>query len=101
MNVGSTMSNHRYRSCGSFIPLEEGGGCPEGTHTVEDDESGQAIERIYHVLKILLEMKIVVNGTSLIVTKKELPVCNGQARTDGITICDQPEHPGYKYCNDN
>lgn len=46
-------------------------------------------------------MKIVVNGTSLIVTKKELPVCNGQARTDGITICDQPEHPGYKYCNDN
>ena len=82
-----------FLKCGSFIPLEEGGGCPEGTHTVEDDESGQVIERIYHVLKILLEMKIW--------TKKELPVCNGQARTDGITICDQPEHPGYKYCNDN
>ena len=59
--------------CGSFIPLEEGGGCPEGTHTVEDDESGQAIERIYHVLKILLEMKIVQKKNCLyVMVKREL-----------------------------
>jgi len=25
--------------------------------------------------------------------------CTGQRRTDGLQRCDEPEHPGYKFCN--
>ena len=24
-------------------------------------------------------------------------LCNGQERSDGILVCDQPDHPGYKF----
>ena len=27
------------------------------------------------------------------------PLCNGVERSDGIQVCDQPDHPGYKFCN--
>ena len=27
------------------------------------------------------------------------PLCNGEERTDGIKVCDEPDHPGYKFCN--
>lgn len=27
------------------------------------------------------------------------PLCNGEERTDGIKVCDQPDNPGYKFCN--
>ena len=23
------------------------------------------------------------------------PLCNGEERTDGIKVCDEPDHPGY------
>ena len=26
------------------------------------------------------------------------PFCNGEERTDGIKVCDQPDHPAYKFC---
>ena len=29
------------------------------------------------------------------------PLCNGEERTDGITVCDKPDHPGYKFCTTN
>ena len=25
--------------------------------------------------------------------------CDGSRRSDGFTICDKPDHPGYKFCN--
>ena len=25
--------------------------------------------------------------------------CTGQRRTDGLQRCDEPDHPGYKFCN--
>ena len=27
------------------------------------------------------------------------PLCNGVERSDGIKVCDEPDHPGYKFCN--
>ena len=24
--------------------------------------------------------------------------CDGLRRSDGLTICDKPDHPGYKFC---
>jgi hypothetical protein len=28
-------------------------------------------------------------------------LCNGKERSDGLLRCDEPDHPGYKFCENN
>ena len=80
------------------------GGCLEGYHSNEDDETGLCYDNdlgCQHDYLIFNNDK-----TSCIEYKvqceynRDHPLCNGVERTDGIKVCDQPDHPGYKFCND-
>jgi hypothetical protein len=80
-----------------------GVGCPVGYHSNEDDESGLCYDNdlgCQHDYLIFNNDK-----TSCIEYKIQCeynpdhPLCNGVERSDGIKVCDQPDHPGYKFCN--
>ena len=81
-------------------------GCPEGYHTTEDNETGQCYPTegdtgCEEETDILSE-----DGKNCRTYKldcdlnEDNPLCNGEERTDGLTVCDEPDHPGYKFCND-
>lgn len=76
--------------------------CPDGYHSVEDDETGQCYsndEGCEYDDMIFTEDKTgcVEYKISCDVNPNH-PLCNGEERTDGIKVCDEPDHPGYKYC---
>ena len=80
------------------------GGCPEGYHSTEDDETGQCYpnkDGCENETDILTE-----DGKNCLIYKldcdlnEDHPLCNGVERTDGVNVCDEPDHPGYKFCND-
>ncbi len=80
--------------------------CPEDYHSVQDDETGQCYPDSEGcpdgtIMKEFensdghgcSEYKINCN------LNEDHRLCNGEERTDGIKVCDQPDHPGYKFCN--
>jgi hypothetical protein len=81
--------------------------CPEGFHSTEDDESGLCYTNVggceYEGM-VMTEIKT-GNGDACLEYQIDCDInenhllCNGEERTDGIKVCDQPDHPGYKYCN--
>ena len=84
------------------------GGCPEDYHGIEDDETGQCYSDDIECPEgtIMKEFdRAEGHGCSEYKINCDLnenhPLCNGEERTDGIKVCDQPDHPGYKFCNDN
>jgi len=83
--------------------------CPEGYHSSEADETGQCIENQGELGCEYDDMILTQNentgGDICIEFKIECErnenhrLCNGEERTDGIKICDQPDHPAYRFCN--
>ena len=86
--------------------------CPQDYHTIEDDETGQCYpneedkrEEGCPEWAVFEEAK---GGRDLSDSCVEYKIqceynedhvlCNGQERSDGIKVCDKPEHPGFKYC---
>ena len=82
-------------------------GCPEVFHSTDEDESGQCYtytkgceyegfvltKSEYTGADICREYAIDCD------LNEDHPLCNGEERTDGIKVCDEPDHPGYKFCN--
>jgi hypothetical protein len=70
--------------------------CPKGYHWTEDDETGQCYPNDkgceYDDYTFTEDKKGCVQY------KMDCDCCNGEERTDGITVCDEPDHPGYKFC---
>jgi hypothetical protein len=91
------------------VPLHER--CPEGYHSEDDDETGQCYPNSEGCsTDEYLLTDDTVDGRDVCVKyridcdlNQDHPLCNGQERSDGLLICDQPDHPGYKFClrNDN
>jgi hypothetical protein len=87
--------------------------CPVGYHNVDEDETGQCYsnkEDCNDEFGYILEKanaSDVKDSDSCVEYKLDCeynegnPLCNGEERTDGITVCDQPDHPGFKYCKDD
>jgi hypothetical protein len=84
--------------------------CPVGYHTVDEDETGQCYSNEEECPEWAVLQKAQGGrdwSDSCIEYKvqceynEDHPLCNGKERTDGIKVCDQPDHPGFKYCNDN
>jgi hypothetical protein len=88
---------------GAVRNIPGAGGCPEGYHSNEDDETGLCYDNNLGCQYNNLIFND--NKTSCIEYKIQCeynpdhPLCNGQERTDGIKVCDQPDHPGYKFCH--
>jgi hypothetical protein len=81
------------------------GSCPDGFHSVEEDESGLCYDNDlgceYDTLIFNEDKTACVECKIDCDLNPDHSLCNGQERTDGIKVCDQPDHPGYKFCKDN
>lgn len=103
---GEITSNDKFCKGEAIRDLsEDPWNCPVGYHWIEDDESGLCYtndkECKYDTLIFnedktgCLEYKIDCDFN------ENNPLCNGQEITDGIKVCDDPSHPGYRFCKDN
>jgi hypothetical protein len=82
------------------------GGCPEGYHDVESDESGLCYDDLLGCPEgMILKDFENAEGHGCVDYKvncevnQNFPLCNGEERNDGLRICDEPDHPAYKFCN--
>jgi hypothetical protein len=84
-------------------------GVREGYHSVEDDETGLCYPNDEECPDNMIfeEAKIEEDdfSDSCLVYKwdcdlnEDHPLCNGEIRIDGVNVCDEPDHPVYKFCN--
>ena len=76
--------------------------CPKDYHWTEDDETGQCYPNDkgceYDGYTFTEDKKGCVQYKMDCDLNENNPLCNGEERTDGITVCDEPDHPGYKFC---
>lgn len=91
------------------IPKHNEEGCPEGYHSTEGDETGQCYpnggEFNGGCEYDMLLTKSKFTGADICVDYRvncdlnpDHKLCNGEERSDGLQICDKPDHPGYKFC---
>jgi hypothetical protein len=77
--------------------------CPEGSHGVEDDETSQCypdgVPCPDDMIMTEDDDRGCVEYRISCDANPNHPLCNGEERSDGIMVCDQPDHPGYKFCN--
>ena len=82
--------------------------CPAGYHNIDEDETGQCYSNKEECYENQILQKAnasdIRDSDSCVDYKlnceynEDNPLCNGEERTDGIMVCDKPDHPGFKYC---
>jgi hypothetical protein len=85
--------------------------CPEGYHNVDEGESGQCYSNGEECQDTMIFEGANKSEGDLSDSCVEYkidcdlneghPLCNGEERTDGVGVCDEPDHPGYKFCKDD
>jgi hypothetical protein len=83
--------------------------CPKGYHNIDEDETGQCYPNSEECEENYIFEKANASNPkdsdSCVEYKLDCelneanPLCNGEEREDGIMVCDQPDHPGYKFCD--
>ena len=100
---GEITSEHLFCT-GGAVRYESSKGCPDGYHNEEGNDLGLCYDNDLGC-QLVDELILNEDKTTCVEYKvdceynQDHPLCNGEERTDGIKVCNQPDHPGYKFCN--